>query len=230
MTQTSGLFIEDVHSQFDGTPVLMGVTLHVPPGTTCALMGSNGSGKSTLLNACLGFLPVTAGRVLVDGVSIELDSMRAKSLLAFVPEIAALYRSMSAIDNLRFFDRLTRRARPRSAYIEMLDTLAFPRAKADDPARTYSKGMRQKVALAIGLAKGASVFLLDEPSSGLDPDTAADLARALNELGRDGKAVLFTSHDSMTVEEGADVVVRLEDGRISSTQVLAPRTARVITL
>ena len=209
-----GLLVDNVSAVFDGMAALSAVSLEVPRSTACALIGGNGAGKTTLLNVCLGFVPATAGSVTIDGLDVRANAVQAKERLAFVPEVTSLYPRMSAIENLAFFEGLMGRSHGTAEYTEVLARLRFPTARANAATRTYSKGMRQKVALAIGLMKGATVFLLDEPDSGLDPDSARDLTHAIADLAATGKAVLFTTHDIAAAERCADSIVTLEEGRV----------------
>jgi len=216
-----GLVVDNVSATFDGTAVLAAVSLQVPRSSACALIGGNGAGKTTLLNVCLGFVPVAAGSVTIDGLDVQANAVAAKERLAFVPEVTSLYPRMSAVENLAFFEGLMGRSHLTDDYIDVLGRLRFPTARANAPTRTYSKGMRQKVALAIGLMKGATVFLLDEPDSGLDPESARDLTHAISGLAAAGKAVLFTTHDIAAAERCAGSIVKLEEGRVVHSQANA---------
>lgn len=213
----SGLVCRDVSLDFGGSGAgLFGVTLDVPAGSAYALMGSNGAGKTTIVNVCLGHLRPQSGDVYIGGISVVEQRVRAMTKLAYVPEVARLYPSLSAIQNIRFFDSLTGGQHDDGAYTRMLDSLRFPTRLAGAPAATYSKGMRQKVVIAIGLLKGADVFLLDEPTSGLDPDSRRDLTAVLRALRTNGKAILFTSHDLQSIDAIADRLGVLDHGRLAS--------------
>ncbi len=193
---------------------LKGVSLEVFPGESYALIGANGAGKTTLLNLCLGFLPPDSGDIRIGGHSLIQDPLWAKQTLAYVPEVTRLYGHLSALENLSFFEGLLGRQHDRLACLDLLSSLAFPESAADQPVGIYSKGMRQKVSLAIGLQKGAKVFLLDEPTSGLDPKTTGEVTQLLRKIAGEGKTVLFTTHNLNTIQRGANRVGILKDGRL----------------
>ncbi|MBV9497583.1 MAG: ABC transporter ATP-binding protein [Acidobacteria bacterium] len=211
---TGGLVIANVSKRFDRQTVLDDVSLDVPLGASCALLGSNGAGKSTLLNICLGHLEPDDGFVSVASMRIDRHPVTSKAKLAYVPEIARLYPRYSAVQNVQYFERLMGRRRERAEAVNALQRFGISEKDAMRDVGTFSKGMRQRVSLAIGVLKGAEVFLLDEPTSGLDPDSAQQLAAILRSLANAGKAVCFTSHDLRAVDAMADRVVRLEQGRL----------------
>jgi ABC-2 type transport system ATP-binding protein len=213
----AGLICRELSLDFDGgTAGLFGVSLEVRPGSAYGLMGSNGAGKTTIVNICLGYLRPQAGDVFVGGIRVLSDRIGAQSKLAYVPEVACVYPNLSAIRNMQFFDSLACSPRDKGTYLRVLDSLRFPTRLVDAPASTYSKGMRQKVVIAMGLLKGADVFLLDEPTSGLDPRSRQELAAILRELKSDGKAILLTSHDMQSIDAIADRVGLLECGHLVS--------------
>lgn len=213
MNRHGGLICQDVAKRFppDGRG-LKGATLQVSPGEAYALLGANGAGKTTLLNLCLGFLRPDAGEIWIGGHTLAQNPVEAKRSLAYVPEVTRLYGHLSALENMAFFGGLLGRRHARAECMELLATLAFPAEAVAHPVGTYSKGMRQKVSLAIGLQKGAPVFLLDEPTSGLDPKSAHDCLEVMKNLTRNGKAVLFTTHHLGAIQRGADRVGVLRDG------------------
>lgn len=210
----NGLTISAVHLSFAGRVVLAGVDLDVPHGRAFALVGSNGAGKSTLMNVCLGYLRPEHGSVWIAGTSIDSDPIACKRNLAYVPEVARLYSHYSAIDNLVFFEGLMKRRRSVAECAGLLCDLGIDEAAVRRPLSTYSKGMRQKVSIALGLLKGASVFLLDEPMTGLDPSATDDFRITIRRLCGEAKAVLFTTHDLDRLDEVADRAGVLEAGRI----------------
>ncbi|HEX6898875.1 MAG TPA: ABC transporter ATP-binding protein [Thermoanaerobaculia bacterium] len=190
------------------------VTLEVSPGEACALVGANGAGKTTLLNLCLGYLAPRSGSVRVAGWDMASEPGRARAKLAYVPEVARLYDSLTGLQNLAFFEGLMGRSHPESEVVEILEALRFPTGALREPTGTYSKGMRQKIAIAMGLLKRADVFLLDEPTSGLDFPSVAEVSRLVRGLTAEGKAVLFSSHDLSSLLEVANTVAVLHQGRL----------------
>jgi ABC-2 type transport system ATP-binding protein len=198
----------------DETAVLEGVSFEVKPREAVALLGENGAGKSTLLHLCLGYLAPTAGRLRVLGEDPVAASNRLRAAVAYVPETARLYPSMTGLQVIDFFGRLAGARATATDRDGALSSVGFPFAALERPTATYSKGMRQKIVLALGLLKRARLFLLDEPTSGLDPQSRRDLAVAVEALAGGGAAVLFTTHDNDLVEAASTRSLSLEDGSL----------------
>lgn len=199
----------------DGPPALDRFSLLVPDGTIVALLGANGAGKSTTMRCFLDFTRPTSGHALVDGIDVAREPLRAKARVAYVPETVAVYDSLSGRQNLVFFAALD--GRPvlsrAEATARLVDAGLAPDA-VDRRVREYSKGMRQKLGLAIARARGARNFLLDEPTSGLDPEAAAELMASLLALRAGGAAILMATHDVFRARDVADRIVILRRGRI----------------
>jgi len=210
----NGLTCHGLTKRFAEDKGVFSLDLAVPPSMVFAIVGANGAGKTTLMNLCLGYLEPDAGEIRIDGIEVRRDPVAAKARLAYVPEVTRLYGDLSALRNMALFEGLMGRTHDDAVYEEILARLAFPVASARDRVSTYSKGMRQKVAIAIGLLKGAKVFLLDEPTSGLDPRAALDFIKLLNTLRSEGKAILVSSHDLHSVYSSADRVGVLHRGRL----------------
>ena len=195
-------------------PALDGFSLLVPDGTLVALLGGNGAGKSTTMRCFLDFTRPTGGQALVDGIEVAREPLRAKARLAYVPETVAAYESLSGRQNLAFFAALDGRpALAREEATARLVAAGLPADAVDRRVREYSKGMRQKLGLAIAAARGARNFLLDEPTSGLDPYATAELVASLDALRTGGAAILMATHDVFRARDAADRIVILRRGR-----------------
>lgn len=198
----------------DAPPALDALTLVVPDGRLVALLGANGAGKSTTMRCFLDFTRPTRGQALVDGIDVASAPRRARARLAYVPETVTVYETLSGRQNLAFFAGLD--GRPplsRDEAVARLLEAGLPASAIERPTREYSKGMRQKLGLAIAAARGAANVLLDEPTSGLDPDAAADLMTSLDRLRRRGAAILMSTHDVFRARDEADHIVILRAGR-----------------
>lgn len=212
---SAGVHFQGVTKVFDGGAVgVHEVTLTVPWGTVYVVLGANGAGKTTLLNLCLGHLTPDRGSISIAGRVVSSNGHSIKRRLAYVPEVSRLYPDLSAIENIRFFLKLSNQQATQSQITEALARLRFPLSAPRAPARTFSKGMRQKVIIAIGLLKCADVFLFDEPMSGLDPMSVRTLIEIVDELRRDGKAVFASSHDLQSLARTADRFGVLRAGRL----------------
>jgi ABC-2 type transport system ATP-binding protein len=202
----------DLRCRYGSQDVLRGVQLSVRRGEVYAVLGGNGAGKSTLLHAFLGFVKPTRGSVRVAGCDVQSELHQARARLAYVPENVALYEQLTARENLRYLLGLSAATAAPHEIDAALDAVGLDAAARDRRLATYSKGMRQRVALALAVARHAPALLLDEPSSGLDPRAISDLNSLIGRLREQGIAVLMTTHDLLTASEIADRVGFLTDG------------------
>lgn len=208
------LSITGVQKRFGAHPALENLDLMLPAGQVFALLGPNGAGKTTTINLILGFLKADAGRVEVCGVDAALEPLRARQLIAYIPEQVALYSTMSGLDNLRYFTTLAGLTLSDTRLAELLTHAGLSEETQRWVARSYSKGMRQKVGIAIAMAREAKLLLLDEPTSGLDPSASAEFSRVVRATAARGTAVLMATHDLYRIKELADRVGVLHRGRI----------------
>lgn len=202
-------------------PVLRGMDLRVQRGEIYALLGGNGAGKSTTLNALLGFVMPKAGQVRVCGHDVSRDPMQARAQLAYVPENVALYEHLSARENIDYFLRLAsdnggngENVRDGARIEQALKAAGLAEQAWDRRLSGFSKGMRQKVAIALALARAVPVLLLDEPNSGLDPQATSEFNRLLQSLREQQVAIFMVTHDLLSAAEVADRIGFLADGRI----------------
>ncbi|WP_165250488.1 ABC transporter ATP-binding protein [Paludisphaera soli] len=201
-----------------GVRALDSLDLKVPPGEVFCLLGPNGAGKTTTVNLFLGFVEPTAGRALVCGVDSRLDPLAARRKLAYIPENVMLYGKLTGLENLRYFSDLATGYRlDRGELLVLLDRAGFPVEEADRPVSGYSKGMRQKVGIAVALAKRAEALLLDEPTSGLDPLAANEFARLIETLRGEGMAILMVTHDLFLAQQCGVRVGIMRSGRLVRT-------------
>jgi len=204
----------NVGKDFGSVRAIDEVTLGVEPGEAVCLLGANGAGKTTMMNLFLGFLRPDRGQVRVAGKDPYAQPAQARGAIAYIPENVALYETMTGLENLAFFDRLAGHRRRERELLDYLDAAGLSAEQARRPVRGYSKGMRQKVGLAVAAAKDARVLLLDEPMSGLDPSAARDFTTRLNEFKQEGRAVLMATHDIFRAKECATRLGIMRTGRL----------------
>ncbi len=191
------------------------LTLKIDAGEIFCLLGANGAGKTTTINLLLGFSAPTSGTARVCGVDVTHAPAEARRHIAYVPETVMLYRHLSGLENLEFFAKLSRTgATDRRSLAASLKRVGLSAAAADQRASSYSKGMRQKVGVAVALARKARVLILDEPLSGLDPLAANELSRLIRELGESGMAVLMATHDIFRAKETGHRVGIMREGKL----------------
>ncbi|MEM6328037.1 MAG: ABC transporter ATP-binding protein [Bacteroidota bacterium] len=200
--------------RFSGTTAVDDLDLAIHPGEVYALLGPNGAGKTTTINLFLGFLAPDGGETLVDGLDVQAEPLETKRRLAYLPEQVALYPSLSGAENLKYFAALAGHNLTEADLAGFLDRAGLQREAHGRHAGTYSKGMRQKVGIALALAKGAKALLLDEPTSGLDPSASVEFSGLVRRLAEAGAAVLMATHDLFRVKDTASRVGVLVDGRL----------------
>lgn len=206
----------------DGTVVLNDVSFAVSPGEVYALLGGNGAGKSTTLLTFLGFLAPSDGKVLVSGRAVADDVAAARAAIAYLPEAATLYGHLDAYENLGYFLDLAGRKVDRGAIDAALDQVALPVEARTRRMQAFSKGMRQKTAIALALLRDAPILLLDEPTSGLDPVAIDEFHDMVKALAAAGRTVLMVTHDVYGACQVADRVGLLRGGRLVGSFEAAP--------
>jgi ABC-2 type transport system ATP-binding protein len=209
------LTLEKLTKRFGGRAAVDALSLAVAPGELFALLGPNGAGKTTTINCLLGFLRPDEGRVLVDGIDVAAQPREANRRLAYIPEQVALYDYFSGVENLGYFAELGGRRYDGAELRRFLTEAGLQQEAHDRRVSGYSKGMRQKVGIAIALAKQAKALLLDEPTSGLDPSASHEFSRLLGELRGRGVAILMATHDLFRAKEDATRVGIMRHGRLA---------------
>ena len=200
---------------FGDTQALDSVTLHVAPGDIYCLLGANGAGKTTLINVFLNFLSPTTGTAQVNGRDVTAEPLETKRDLAYIPEQVMLYGVLSGLENLDYFAALaTGQKQAKGTLLRLLADVGLDETAAMRRVATYSKGMRQKVGIAIAMAKDAKALLLDEPTSGLDPSAANEFSQLLKKASEKGVAVLTTTHDLFHAKQTATRIGIMKRGQL----------------
>ncbi len=190
------------------------LSLNVHQGEIYALVGPNGAGKTTTINLLLGFLQPTSGEVLIDNMSPLQDLKAVRKKVAYIPENVNLYPYLTGLENLDYFCRLAGMKYSQDQLSEFLRKSGLQKDAHSKRLSGYSKGMRQKVGIAIAYAKQAQVLLLDEPASGLDPSASNELSMLLKNMAEEGATVLMASHDLFRVRETAHRIGMLNQGKL----------------
>lgn len=204
--------IENASKSYKGKRAVSGLSLSVSGGEIYGLLGPNGAGKSTTLNILLGFLKPDDGKAFVNGTDTSAEATGARKQIGYIPENVSLYPYLTGIENLDYFCRLAGIRYNKAELSDFLTTCGLPKDAHNKKTETYSKGMRQKVGIAIAYAKKAKVYLLDEPASGLDPLASNELSVLLKKLADEGIAILMASHDIFRVRETCNRIGILKHG------------------
>jgi ABC-2 type transport system ATP-binding protein len=203
---------------FAGTPAVQALDLTIRAGEVFCLLGANGAGKTTTINLFLNFVTPTSGEARISGLNVVEHPLETKRRLSYIPEQVTLYRHLTGLENLRFFSRLAGAAADSDS--ELLAILGQAGLSADHARRRvgdYSKGMRQKIGIAITIAKGAEALLLDEPTSGLDPKASNDFSQLISDVAARGVAILMATHDLFRAKESGTRVGIMKHGVLVET-------------
>ncbi|MYJ69528.1 MAG: ABC transporter ATP-binding protein [Gemmatimonadetes bacterium] len=200
---------------YGDTRALDSLDLAIAPGEVYCLLGPNGAGKTTTINLFLGFVAPSGGQALVSGLDVATHDRETKQRLAYIPEQVMLYRNLSGLENLEYFAALGGRGSlGRDRLADILVEAGLERDAVGRRVSEYSKGMRQKVGIAIAMAKEAAVLLLDEPTSGLDPKASNEFSALVERLRIRGVAVLMATHDLFRAKDTGTRVGIMRYGRL----------------
>jgi daunorubicin resistance ABC transporter ATP-binding subunit len=227
----SAIEVARLRKSFGRVTALDGLSFEVPAGSVLGLLGPNGSGKTTAVSILSTALRPDGGRANVLGFDVVSDAALVRRVIGFAGQYAAVDANLTGRENLTLIGRLSRVGR-REARVRAGELLAGfgLSAAADRPARTYSGGMRRRLDVAAALLHRPPVLFLDEPTTGLDPESRASLWESVRELARSGTTVLLTTQYLDEADALADRIVVIESGRVSDTGTPAELKARLGTV
>jgi daunorubicin resistance ABC transporter ATP-binding subunit len=214
-TPAQAVEVEDVAVSFDETRALAGVDLTVGTGTVQGLLGPNGAGKTTLVRVLATLLRPDDGSARVFGFDVLRDATRVRALIGLAGQFAAVDDTLTGRENLEMVGRLYRlkRAEARRRAGETLERLGLVDA-ADRVVRGYSGGMRRRLDLGASLVGRPRLLILDEPTTGLDPQSRNDVWSFIRELVDDGTTVLLTTQYLDEADKLADHIVVIDHGKV----------------
>jgi ABC-2 type transport system ATP-binding protein len=199
----------------DGVLALDSMSLEVKEGEIFCLLGANGAGKTTTINLFLNFIEPTEGRALINGIDVNKDPLDAKGYVSFVSENVMLYPNFTARQNLDYFAKLGGKSGlTKDDYYLCMSQVGLQEEAFESRLKNFSKGMRQKLGIAIAIIKDAPNILLDEPTSGLDPKAAAEFINTISTLREEGKSILMCTHDIFRAKEISDRVGIMKEGQL----------------
>ncbi len=204
----------NLHKKYNDFTALRSLNLEIQEGEIFALLGQNGAGKSTTINILLGLIQSTSGDAFINNISVKKEPQKIKKHLAYIPETVLLYPNLTGIENLDFFSKIAGFTYSKKELSELLQRTGLQEAAQNKLLGGYSKGMRQKVGIAIALAKDAKVLLLDEPTSGLDPIATAEFTEIIRELGEEGRTILMATHDIFNAASVATNIGIMRQGEL----------------
>lgn len=202
--------LEHIHKSFGRQQVLRDITLEIPSGQVLGLLGPNGAGKSTLMKILIGLWKPDSGNV------------EAPSNIGYLPENNPLYEDMYVVEYLLFMARITMRdasAKEQADRVETLIERVGLTPERHKHIRELSKGYRQRVGLAQALIGDPDLLILDEPTTGLDPNQLVDIRNLIRQVGKD-RTVILSTHIMQEVREMCDRVVVLSKGTIQADKAI----------
>ena len=212
---SNAIEVRGLVKRYGDTVAVDHLDLDIHRGEFLSLLGPNGAGKSTTLRILTTLMPPTEGTVVIAGHRVPEENDRVKPLLGLVPQEIALYDTLSAKQNLRFFARLyglsgadlERRVTDLLTGVGLLD-------RANEPVRTFSGGMQRRVNIAAALVHDPEIIFLDEPTVGLDPVSRNAVWKVLEDLQARGKTIVLTTHYMEEAEELSDRVAIVDHGKV----------------
>lgn len=199
--------------RIDDRPVLEDVNFALRAGRSVALLGANGAGKSTLLRILATLVAPSSGELWLFGKPVSRDGAAARARIGLIGHQSMLYRDLSARQNLEFFCRLYGIRKPRERAESLLDSVGLI-DRADDPIKTFSRGMTQRAAIARALVHNPDLLLADEPFDGLDAPSSGVLEELLQGLQAAGKTLVLANHDIHQSLRLTDRTIVLREGTI----------------
>jgi ABC-2 type transport system ATP-binding protein len=205
----------DIHKSFGNLAALKGINLEVKKGTILGLLGPNGAGKTTLVRILTTILKPDQGNAFIMGYDIQKQARKVRTLLGLAGQYAAVDENLTGYENLKMIGKLSHlsskaAAKKANELLELFD-LTYAKSRV---VKTYSGGMRRRLDLAASLVNNPSVLFLDEPTTGLDPQSRLDLWQMIKRLVEDGTTLLLTTQYLEEADKLADQIVVIDRGQI----------------
>ncbi len=223
-SETSAIATANLTKRYGSVTALDGIDLVVPRGLTYGFLGPNGAGKTTTIRLLMGFIRPTAGSARLWGHDCWRDGVKARDNLGFLVPADALYPDMSGLSQLDYMATLS--GQPPQLRSRLLDALELSAAALGRRINTYSKGMKQKLALTAALQTNPALLVLDEPTDGLDPLIQRGFEDVLSELRSNGTTIFMSSHDLAEVERTCQRVAIIREGRIVAEETIGELKGR----
>lgn len=190
------------------------ISLQIDDGDIYGFIGPNGAGKSTTIKCIVGIHGYDSGDILLDGVSIKKNPIEAKMKMAYVADNPELYEHLTGIQYIDFVCNIYGVGEQKNELISKYANLFQIEDRLSDPIKTYSHGMKQKIALISSLVHSPKLLILDEPFVGLDPKASYDLKEIMRDLCSKGTMIFFSSHVLEVVEKFCNKIAIIKDGKI----------------
>ena len=221
MTDDGVITVESLSKHYDGFTAVEDVSFEIKRGEIFGLLGPNGAGKSTIISILCCLLEPTSGRVIIDGYDVEKNTTEIKKIIGVVPQEISLYYTLTARENLEFYAKiygLSGKAM-KDRIDELLEMVGLT-ARADDRLEGYSGGMKRRINIAVALLHNPRILFLDEPSTGVDPQSRKRIYDTIRDLNRQGMTVLLTTHQMEDAEKLCHRIAIVDKGKLIALDTL----------
>lgn len=210
------LEIKNLSKKYKGSNVkaIDDINITIEPGDVYGFIGPNGAGKSTTIKCVVGIHEYDEGEILFNGENIKKNPIKTKKQIAYIPDNPDLYEHLSGIGYIDFVCNIYGVGEEKNELIHKYATLFNIENDLANPIKTYSHGMKQKIALIAALVHQPKLLILDEPFVGLDPKATHDLKEVMKELCKDGVMIFFSSHVLEVVEKFCNKIAIIKNGKI----------------
>ena len=188
------------------------ISFSVKKGEIVAFLGPNGAGKSTTMKIMTGFIPSSSGEIFICGMKVDIENLKTRQIIGYLPENNPLYTEMYVREYLEFVGRIYKIKNLKNRVSEMIQTLGLE-LEQNKTIGALSKGYRQRVGLAQAIIHDPEVLILDEPTSGLDPNQLVEIRELIRKIGKE-KTVILSTHIMQEVEAICDRIVIISKGKI----------------
>lgn len=224
------LEIKNVGKSFESVEALKDINLTIEKGDFFGLLGPNGAGKSTLMNCIIGYLKLEKGEISLNGQAINGNNIKIREKIGYVPQEIALYQELSAIQNLKIFGGFFNLpAKELNQRIQKALELVQLSERKTDEVKKFSGGMKRRLNIAVSILHDPELILCDEPTVGVDPQSRNAIFDMLQQLNRDGKTIVYTTHYMEEAERLCNRLAIIDYGDIIAEGTLSDLIALLDT-
>ena len=213
--------VENLVKKYNGHTAVDGVSFDINRGEIFGLLGPNGAGKSTLISMMCCLLESTSGKIIIEGFDIESEPFEIKKIIGVVPQEISLYHTLTAQENLLFYGKIygLSGASLKNRVESLLEMVGLT-DRAHDIIDGYSGGMKRRINIAVALLHNPKILFLDEPSTGVDPQSRRRIYDTIQELNRAGTTVLLTTHQMEDAEKLCHRIAIVDKGKLIALDTL----------
>ncbi len=209
------LKIENLTKKYGDKKAVDNLSLHIEKGEIYGFIGHNGAGKTTTLKSCCGILNFDEGNIFINGMSVSEKPVECKSIIAYIPDNPDLYTFMTGIQYLNFIGDIFKvESEKRKTLIRKYADMFEITTELAQPIKSYSHGMRQKIAIISALIHEPELIIMDEPFVGLDPKASHLLKNIMRDICNNGGAIFFSTHVLEVAERLCDKIAIINKGRL----------------